>query len=82
MSKVQTLLKVIEYRDNNPEATDGDIASAVGITERYIRECKKDIQELTFHLSKPPLERNEISLVLSKLDPGVGHERVILSISG
>lgn len=78
MSKVQTLLKVIEYRNINPGATDAEMASTVGITERYIRECKKDIQKLSFYLSKLPLERNEINLILSKLDPDVGHEVVIL----
>lgn len=74
MSKVQTLLKVISYQKENPFATDAEISKAVGISERYLRECKKEIAELSFHLSKPLLERTEVDLLLSKLSMNVGNE--------
>ena len=78
MSKVQTLLKVIQYQKEHPGATDAEIASVVRISERYVSQCRKDIQELEFYLDRSPLERNEIDLMLSKLNPDVGLEKVIL----
>lgn len=78
MSKVQTLLEIISYQREHPEASSADISSVVGISERYLRECQKDIRELSFYLSKPLVERNELDLLMSKLDADMQHERVIL----
>ena len=55
MSKVQTLLTIISYQKENPFATDAEISKTVGISERYLRECKNDIALLSHHLSKPLL---------------------------
>ena len=78
MSKVQTLLKVISYQKKHPSATGREISSAIGITEQYIRKCRKDIKELSSYLLGTLLEKNEMDLLLSKLDPQDDHERVVL----
>ena len=77
MSKVQTLLKVISYQKEHPFSTDAEICNNVGISERYLRECKKELSLLSSHLSKPLLERSEVDFVLSKLSMNVMHEREI-----
>ena len=77
MSKVQTLLTIISYQKENPFVTDAEISKAVGISERYLRECKKDIALLSHHLSNPLLERTEVDLLLSKLSMNTGSEREI-----
>lgn len=74
MSKVQTLLKVISYQKEHPFSTDAEISKACGISERYLRECKKELSLLSSHLSKPLLERSEVDLLLSKLSRNVGNE--------
>lgn len=49
----------------------------VGVSKRYLRKCKKEIQELSFHLRKPLLARTEVDLLLSKLDLSIAGEREI-----
>lgn len=78
MSKVQTLLKIIAYQKEHPEAKEADILSIVGISEQYLAKCKKEIQELLFYFSGPLLSRGEVDILLSKLDPGLENERAIL----
>ena len=77
MSKVQTLLTIISYQKENPFATDAEISKTVGISERYLRECKNDIALLSHHLSKPIFSRIEVDLLLSKLSMNTGSEREI-----
>lgn len=79
MSKVQTLLKIIQYQKEHPNAKDFDIASAVRISERYVIECKKEIQEISYNLSSPTLERKEVDFLISKLEKNSGYERVIIN---
>lgn len=78
MSKVRTLLKIISFQREHPEASNADVSSAVGVSERYLRECQKDVRALSFHLSKPLMKKNELDLLMSKLDGNVQNEREIL----
>ena len=78
MSKVQTLIKVITYQKEHPLATGREISEAIGITEQYLRKCRKDIKELSSYFLGTLLEKNEMDLLLSKLDPQNGHENIIL----
>jgi ABC-type transport system substrate-binding protein len=79
MSKVDTFLKIIEYRKEHPDATDAQISSAVGISERYVRFCSKELQELSNHFLKSFLSRIELYTLISKLEPNNDHELTILN---
>lgn len=78
MSKVETLLKLTEYWREHPASTDTNAAAAMGISRKYVGRCRKDIQELSFHFFRSLLSQTDVDLLLSKLDPGVGCERVLL----
>ena len=78
MSKVQTLLKIISYQREHPEASNADVSLAVGVSERYLRECQKDVRALSFHLSKPLMKKDELDLLMSRLDGNVQNEQAIL----
>ena len=77
MSKVETLLGIITYQREHPEASRAETSSAVGISERYFTKCRRDIRELSFHLSKPLMKRNELDLLMSKLNEDVQNERAV-----
>ncbi|MCD6506714.1 hypothetical protein J7M22_08835 [Candidatus Poribacteria bacterium] len=50
MAKVETLVKFLDYIRKHPEANDREIAEAIGVTQRYVRECKRDVKLLKHHL--------------------------------
>lgn len=79
MSKVQSLLKLITYMKENPKATNAQIASAVGISEIYLKECKNDVRQLAAVFWKQLLDKNEVDLLISKLDSDIGHDRILIN---
>ena len=67
MSKVDTLINLISYQKQNPEANQKQAAQAIGITPQYVIECLGEINLLEEHLA-PSLDANQIRFLLSKLD--------------
>jgi ABC-type transport system substrate-binding protein len=79
MSKVQTLIKLVVYMKENPKATNAEIASAVGISEIYLKECKNDVHQLAEVFWKQLLDKNDVDLIISKLDSDIGIDRIIIN---
>lgn len=67
MSKIDTLINIISYQKQNPEANQKQTAQAIGITPQYMIECLGEINLLKEHLA-PFLDANQIRFLLSKLD--------------
>ena len=68
MSKVDTLLKLIAYQKQHPQASDAEIAEGIGISPRHIRRCKKEVNLLRHQLTEPTLQSGEIQFLLSLLN--------------
>ena len=68
MSKVDTLLKLIAYQKQHPQASDAEIAEGIGISLRHIRRCKKEVNLLKHQLTEPNLQLGEIQFLLSLLN--------------
>ena len=68
MSKVDTLLKLIAYQKQHPQASDAEIAEGIGISLRHIRRCKKEVNLLKHQLTEPTLQSGEIQFLLSLLN--------------
>ncbi len=69
MAKVETLVKFLDYIRKHPEANDREIAEAIGVTQRYVRECKRDVKLLKHHLLDLVLGNEDIRILLSKFNP-------------
>ena len=68
MSKVDTLLKLIAYQQQHPQANDAEIAAGIGISSRHVRRCKKEANLLRHQLIEPSLQPGEIQFLLSLLN--------------
>ena len=68
MSKVDTLLKLIAYQKQHPQASDEDIAEGIGISSRHVRLCKKEVNLLRHQLAEPSLQSGQIQFLLSLLN--------------
>ena len=68
MSKVDTLLKLIAYQKQHPQASDDKIAEGIGISSRHVRRCKKEVNLLRHQLTGPTLQSGQIQLLLSLLN--------------
>ena len=68
MSKVDTLLKLITYQKQHPQASDGEIAEGIGISSRHVRLCKKEVNLLKHQLAEPTLQPGQVQFLLSLLD--------------
>lgn len=67
MAKVDTLINIISYQKQNPEANQKQTAQAIGITPQYMIECLGEINLLREYLA-PSLDANQVRFLLSKLD--------------
>ena len=67
MSKIDTLINLINYKKQNPEANKKQIAQGIGITPQYLIQCSGELNRLKEHLT-PSLEANQIRFLLSALD--------------
>ena len=67
MSKVDTLINIISYQKQNPEANQKQTAQAIGISQQYMIECLGEINLLREYLA-PSLDANQIRFLLSELD--------------
>ena len=55
MSKVNTLLKLIAYQKQHPQASDEEIAEGIGLSLRHVIRCKKEVNLLKHQLAEPYL---------------------------
>lgn len=67
MSKVDTLINLINYQKQHPEANQKETARGVGITPQYLIECLGEVNLLKENLA-PSLDPNQIRFLLSVLD--------------
>ena len=67
MSKVNTLLKLIAYQKQHPQATDEEIAEGIGISPRHVIRCKKEVNLLQHQLADSYLQPGQIQFLLSLL---------------
>ena len=68
MSKVNTLLKLIAYQKQHPQAGDEEIAEGIGISPRHVLRCRKEVNLLKHQLGEPYLQPEQIQLMLSLLN--------------
>ena len=68
MSKVNTLLKLIAYQKQHPQAGDVEIAEEIGISSRHVIRCRKEVNLLQHQLAEPYLQPEQIQFMLSLLD--------------
>ena len=68
MSKVNTLLKLIAYQKQHPQATDEEIAEGIGLSPRHVLRCRKEVNLLKHQLGEPYLQPEQIQLMLSLLN--------------
>ena len=69
MSKVDTLISLINYQKQHPKANKLQIAQGVGITRQYLNRCLGELNLLKEHLTSP-LDADQIRFLLSELDQG------------
>lgn len=67
MSKVNTLLKLIAYQRQHPQASDEEIAQEIGISSRHVVRCRKEVNLLQHQLTEPYLQPGQIQFLLSLL---------------
>ena len=67
MSKVNTLLKLIAYQKQHPQATNEDIAKGIGLSQRHVIRCKKEVNLLKHELTDSYLQPGQIQFLLSLL---------------
>ena len=67
MSKIDTLINLINYQKQNPEVNKKQTAQGVGISQQYLIECLGEINLLKENLA-PSLETDQIHFLLSKLN--------------
>ena len=75
MSKVDTLLKLIAYQKQHPQASDAEIAKGIGISVRHVGRCKKEVNLLRHQLTEPALQSEEIQFLLSLLNRREFHQQ-------
>ncbi len=68
MSKVDTLLKLIAYQKQHPQASYEEIAQGIGISSRHVRRCQKEVNLLKHQLDEPALQPAQIQFLLSLLN--------------
>ena len=76
MSKIDTLINLINYQKQNPEANKKQLAQGVGISQQYLIQCLGEINLLKEHLT-PSLDTDQIRFLLSELDRGDPYKREI-----
>lgn len=68
MSKVDTLLKLIAYQKQHPQASDEEIAKGIGMSPRHVSRCRKEVNLLKHQLAEPVLQPGQIQFMLSLLN--------------
>ena len=73
MSKIDTLISLINYQKQHPEANKSQTARGVGITPQYLNKCLGELNVLKENIA-PSLEADQIRFLLSKLDQGDSYQ--------
>ena len=68
MPKVDTLLKLIAYQKQHPQASYEEIAQGIGMSSRHVRRCEKEVNLLKHQLAESYLQPAQIQLMLSLLN--------------
>ena len=68
MSKVDTLLKLIAYQKQHPQASYEEIAQGIGMSSRHVRRCQKEVNLLKHQLDEPALQPGQIQFILSLMN--------------
>lgn len=76
MSKIDTLISLINYQKQHPEVNKKQIAKGVGITPQYLNTCLGELNLLKEHLT-PSLDADQIRFLLSELDQGNPYKKEI-----
>ena len=76
MSKIDTIISLINYQRQHPKANKSQIAKGVGITPQYLSRCLGELNLLKEHLA-PSLETDQIHFLLSELDQRDPYQREI-----
>ena len=76
MSKIDTLISLINYQKQHPNANKSQTARGVGITPQYLNKCLGELNVLKEHLA-PSLDANQIRFLLSKLDQSALYQEEI-----
>ena len=76
MSKVDTLINLINYQKQHPEANKKQTARGIGISQQYLIQCLGEINLLKEYLA-PSLETDQIRFLLSELDQNDPYKREI-----
>ena len=66
MSKVDTLISLINYQKQYPEANKSQTAQGVGITPQYLNRCLGELNVLKENLA-PSLDANQVRFLLADL---------------
>ena len=67
MPKINTLLKLIAYQKQHPQAGDEEIAQGIGMSPRHVKRCKKEVNLLKYELADSYLRPGQIQFLLSLL---------------
>ena len=76
MSKIDTLINLINYQKQHPEVNKKQLAHGIGITPQYLNTCLGDLNLLKEHLT-PSLDTDQIRFLLSELDQNDPYKREI-----
>ena len=68
MSKIDTLLKLIAYQKQHPQASDEEIAQGIGMSPRHVSRCRKEVNLIKHQLAEPVLQPGQIQFILSLLN--------------
>lgn len=74
MSKIDTLINLINYQKQHPEANKSQTAQGIGISPQYLDRCLGEINLLKEHLCVPPLAADQIRFLMLDLDQGDPYE--------
>ena len=77
MAKVNTLLKLIAYQKEHPQASDAEIAEGVGLSPRHVKRCRKEVNLLKHELADSYLQPEQIQFMLSLLNPREPDQKAI-----
>ena len=78
MSKANTLLKLIAYQKQHPQAGDEEIAEGIGISPRHVIRCRKEVNLLKHLLADSYLQPEQIQFLLSLLKEHAPDQKEIL----
>ncbi|MYE90365.1 hypothetical protein F4X33_15360 [Candidatus Poribacteria bacterium] len=77
MSTANTLLRLIVYQKQHPQASDEEIAEGIGLSPRHVKRCKKEVNLLKHQLADSYLQPKQIQFLLSLLKEHAPEQREI-----